>query len=360
MSFSLGLEALTDFQDSDNIVDVCSYEFLDSVMEYISASDEALVIADGMESLCGAYENLCAVCDVLEEHGNSPALEALIGGNFREGFSLEAASSSKEGLWARFIKWLKTLWAKIKAFFAKWFSSSDSMITAMRKRIQEIKNASDIEKVTIKLPEPTAIERVTDVAATKMKNGLKKISANLKNMKNGEVNNADLVQQIDDLSKTDDDMTKTLQNAFNTEAASTVNVTKEKAIEYFNVLIGRLETYKEMKNEIDSITSDLEKASFDVTKDQTSAQKLFEADQAKRNKGKAEADQDHTKWSDLNKDNKSNFKGAAADNAAKASDEYRTNLMKLNSKLTAFITKQTRIALRDASYALSAFKPKKK
>ena len=350
MSFSLGLEALTDFQDSDNIVDVCSYEFLDSVMEYISASDEALVIADGMESLCGAYENLCAVCDVLEEHGNSPALEALIGGNFREGFSLESASSSKEGLWARFIKWLKTLWAKIKAFFAKWFSSSDSMITAMRRRIQEINNAGDVEKVTIDLPEPSAMERMMDDAAQKMNKGLDEVAKELKNMKDGAVTvGSDLSKTIDDLSKADESAADTLKKAFNNTVGTKVTVTKEKAIEYFEVLISRLQTYKNMKNKIDEVTSTIEKESFDLTTKHTSKKEVYKTLVSGSTQTDAEKDEA-----------KKVAKGIAKENAAKASDEFRSRLMKLNSKVTSFITKQTRLALRDASYALSVFKPKKK
>ena len=150
-NFNLGLEALAEQPVVEMTGDILSYEYLDTVMQFNDAAAEAVVIADGIGAIAGAMENLGAICEVLKAHGNSPALEALVGSNFKEGFSLEAAEKAKEGLWARFVKWLKTLWAKIKAMFAHFFVSAKKMKDAVDARIKELQT-KEMKEVSINMP----------------------------------------------------------------------------------------------------------------------------------------------------------------------------------------------------------------
>lgn len=347
MSFNLGLEALADNGKVEVTTDVLSYEFLDTVMQFNAEASEAVVIADGIGSLCSAYENLGAICDVLAEHGNSPALEALVGGNFREGFSIEAASNAKEGLWARFVKWLKTLWAKIKAFFAKFFTSSKAMRTKLRERVQEIKsNGNKIVELTIKVPELSIMERNNEEIKKLL---LAKIEKANESLADGEKISTDDLESFN--AKDDDPLARMVGVA----AGQEVNIDGEKACAILERLDKRLEILESAKAKIDKVADDLEKKSFAITNTKPYATNFKEGDTAEYSKGK-----EKTLTKDEAKATNEAGKKANAELKDKASADYRSRVMRFHSEISKYLSKATKNAIADASYALSAFKAKKK
>ena len=341
MSFNLGLEALAEPQ-AEMTGEVLSYEFLDTVMQFNDEAAEAVVIADGISALCGAYENLGAICDVLQAHGNSPALEALVGGNFREGFSMEAAKEAKDGLWARFVKWLKTLWAKIKAFFAKFFTSSKDMRTKLRARVQEIKNAGDIQEVSIKLPEISIMERNNEEIKRVLLDALKKANESLSDDQKLDVANA---EKMFEGSDTRDPLERIVDAA----AGEVTKVDMNKAIALLEKYEARLSILESVKGEIDKVADRLEKESFSLHKYQ--AIKKGETDNNGNPVSEEERKELNSGIKQYNKD---------LDESGKASDEYRTNVMKYHAQVSKWLSKATKNAISDASHLLSAFKPAKK
>ena len=125
MAINLGLEALV--PATPHSEPTLSYEYLDAVIEYAAASDELTMVFDQFEDILVAVENLAAIHESIVDNGVTPALEALIGGNFANGLSLEAVEASMEaadnasaGFWAK-------LWAAIKQFFIKLFATTKGM-----------------------------------------------------------------------------------------------------------------------------------------------------------------------------------------------------------------------------------------
>lgn len=343
-NFNLGLEALAEQPVVEMTGDILSYEYLDTVMQFNDEANEAVVIADGIGSIAGAMENLSAICDVLASHGNSPALEALVGNNFKEGFSLETASAAKEGLWARFVKWLKTLWAKIKAFFAKFFASSKAMRTKLRERIQAIKNAEGIEKLVVKVPELSVIEYNNNAMKELFANAIKKVNETLAN--------PETAIDTEELAKKTDSGKDPLERMFKVSAGSEVDISAgkgEKAIAMLEKLEQRLVILEAAKAEIDRVADGLEKSSFAITKDQYSAKQVTKA-QAEASGMTAEQ----------RKTTNDNVKRSNAEKKDEASSDYRSRIMKYHSEFSKYLAKATRESIADASYALSAFKPKAK
>ncbi|MBR1988745.1 MAG: hypothetical protein IKA36_06900 [Clostridia bacterium] len=342
--FDLGLEALADQQELEVTGDILSYEYLDTVMQFNDEAAEAVVIADGIGAIASAMENLGAICEVLADHGNSPALEALVGSNFREGFSLEAAGNAKEGLWARFVKWLKTLWAKIKAFFAKFFSSSKAMRTKIRERIQAIKNAGGIEKLVIKVPELSVIEYNNNAMKELFANAIKKVNASL--------NDPDLKIDTEEFTKKTESGKDPLERMLKVAAGSEVEVSAgkgEKAIALLEKLEQRLVVLEAAKAEIDRVADGIEKNSFAITKEQYSNKQVTKA--------QAEA---AGMTAEQRKTTNDNVKRANAEKKDEASGDFRSRVMKYHSEFSKYLAKATRESIADASYALSAFKPKSK
>jgi uncharacterized protein (DUF1499 family) len=354
MSFNLGLEALADHSEFDTTGDVLSYEFLDTVMQFNDEAAEAVVIADGITSLCGAYENLTAICDVLREHGNTPALEALVGGNFREGFSLEAAEAAKEGLWSRFVKWLKTLWAKIKAFFAKFFVSAKKMRTALLQRAKDLRNGT-MEEVSIALPGNAVIKALGDYLklefkqqAEDNKKAIEDLQKNLKKEKS-EVAKIDIKSQIEEretAAKWFADPTK-------------LQIGKAAAIEALEAIAGGITACEVVEGIVNATAALVEHLSF--TRDDRTAAQAYEA--GKNAYGTVEKGQGHGKNGNLNKEDKAhNERAEAFGNLAKetdkylGSDEFRKAVMEANAAISSFLKKATSVLVSWGSRALSTFK----
>lgn len=334
--FDLGLEALADQQDLELTGDILSYEYLDTVMQFHEEAAEAIVIADGIASMMSAMENLGAICEVLETHGNSPALEALVGSNFREGFSLEAAGNAKEGLWARFVKWLKSLWAKIKAFFAKYFSSSKSMVTAIRERVRALKDGQ-MKEIDVTLPKATVMAQLTKIIKDDLMAGLNECAAHVKKLNNSDA----FAGNKFEFSKVAD-AKSFLEKEFGKEGAK-VKVTKTDAIDMLEQIATNLDALNACQRLIDQIADDLNRTSYNTDK-QTVKDNI------------AAAKEEATKAGKSDKEVRAAGREAKAFGEAQGSDEYRKNVMKLHSEVSSFLAKCTRDTLAQGSYALSAFK----
>ena len=153
---NLGLGALVK-KEEEVREEVLSYEYLDTVMMYNEACEELTIVCDQFDQICVAYENLLAISEVIREHGVTPALEALVGGNFVGGFSLEASEEAKEGAWEKIKSFIKTIWQAIKNFFLKFFSTTDGM----RKRLIAFKEKANKEGATVNVDTFTGIKAET-------------------------------------------------------------------------------------------------------------------------------------------------------------------------------------------------------
>ena len=333
--FDLGLEALADQQELEVTGDILSYEYLDTVMQFNDEAAEAVVIADGIGAIASAFENLGAICDVLKEHGNSPALEALVGGNFREGFSLEAAEKAKEGLWARFVKWLKTLWAKIKAFFAKYFVSAEKMSRALKERARELQD-NDMKEVTVSLPSNEVIKAAATFIQTTFKDELKQVADEIKQLKAGKGFGDSAVEKV--MAKRTGDYLQTGLNAFmNPES---INVTKQAAIVSLTLTADCLDALRVCQAAVDGITTVVENLSFSA--DNETAEAIGkDVKNAAGGKGKQAA-----------------AAGKLAEEGVKAfgSDGFREALMKGNKNVTSFLSSMSRKLVAYGSMQLSTFK----
>lgn len=129
---NLGLEALG-IQNENT--EVLSYEYLDAVIEYSDACDEMNIVFDQFDTVLRAAQNLEAVKDVIAAQGVTPALEALVGGNFKNGLSLEAIEASMEAADGAIVGFIKKIWSAIKQFLLKFFSSTKGM----RERLQNFR-----------------------------------------------------------------------------------------------------------------------------------------------------------------------------------------------------------------------------
>ena len=332
--FDLGLEALADQQGLEMTGDILSYEYLDTVMQFNDEAAEAVVIADGIGAIASAMENLGAICDVLKEHGNSPALEALVGGNFREGFSLEAAEKAKEGLWARFVKWLKTLWAKIKAFFAKYFVSAEKMSRALKERARELQD-NDMKEVTVSIPSNEVIKAAASFIQTTFKDELKQVADEIKQLKSGKVGDS-AIEKV--MAKRTGDYLQTGLNAFmNPES---INITKQAAIVSLNLTADCLDALKVCQAAVDGITTVVENLSFSAD-NETAEAVGKDVKEAAGGKGKQAA-----------------AAGKLAEEGVKAfgSDGFREALMKGNRNVTSFLSSMSRKLVAYGSMQLSTFK----
>ena len=334
--FDLGLEALTE-RDNFGTGDILSYEYLDTVMQFNDEASDAVVIADGITSLCSAYENLGAICDVLATHGNSPALEALVGDNFREGFSLEAAEKAKEGLWSRFVKWLKTLWAKIKAFFAKYFVSAEKMSRALKERARELQD-SDMKEVTVSLPSNEVLKAAASFIQTTFKDELKQVGDEIKQMKAGKIGDS-AIEKV--MAKRTGDYLQTGLNAF--MSPDSINITKQAAIVSLNLTANCLDALRVCQAAVDGITTVVENLSFSA--DNETAEAIGkDVKEAAGGKGK-----------------QANAAGKLAEEGVKAfgSDGFREALMKGNKNVTSFLSSMSRKLVAYGSMQLSTFKVSK-
>jgi hypothetical protein len=143
---NLGLEALGIKEEKPEVL---SYEYLDAVIEYSDACDEMNIVFDQFDTVLRAAQNLEAVKDVIAAQGVTPALEALVGGNFKGGLSLEAIEASMEAADGAIIGFIKKIWAAIKQFFLKLFST----VKGMRERLEKFAgeaNAADAEVTCMK------------------------------------------------------------------------------------------------------------------------------------------------------------------------------------------------------------------
>lgn len=140
---NLGLEALGIKKEQDQ--QVLSYEYLDAIIEYSDACDEMNIVFDQFESVLRAAQNLEAVKDVIAAQGVTPALEALVGGNFKDGLSLESIEASMEAADGAIVGFIKKIWAAIKQFFLKLFSS----VKGMRERLEKFAAAAKAEDAEV-------------------------------------------------------------------------------------------------------------------------------------------------------------------------------------------------------------------
>ena len=143
---NLGLEALGIKEEKPEVL---SYEYLDAVIEYSDACDEMNIVFDQFDTVLRAAQNLEAVKDVIAAQGVTPALEALVGGNFKDGLSLEAIEASMEAADGAIVGFIKKIWAAIKQFFLKLFSTVKGMRERLEKFAGEAK-ASDAEVTCMK------------------------------------------------------------------------------------------------------------------------------------------------------------------------------------------------------------------
>lgn len=323
MSFSLGLEALAEKPELEMTGDILSYEYLDTVIQFHDEAAEAVVIADGIGALCSTFENLGAVCDVLKEHGNTPALEALVGGNFREGFSLENAEKAQDGLWARFVKWLKSLWAKIKAFFAKFFVSAEKMEKALRARCTELAN-NEMAEVSVSLPKPDALAGINSDIINEINRVMQFCQKDIDGLAVGKLSEAS--GDLDMLEK------------YFGEVGQTVTVDKAAAIDLMTKIADHLKALSTVQKSVDSIANKLENASLKVTdEDVENARK--EAQGKSRSAAAQQAGED-----------------AATKVKYLGSKDRRAEIMKRHSEATKLLKKATVKAIREGSLCLSSFK----
>lgn len=143
---NLGLEALGIKEEKPEVL---SYEYLDAVIEYSDACDEMNIVFDQFDTVLRAAQNLEAVKDVIAAQGVTPALEALVGGNFKDGLSLEAIEASMEAADGAIVGFIKKIWAAIKQFFLKLFSTVKGMRERLEKFAGEAK-AADAEVTCMK------------------------------------------------------------------------------------------------------------------------------------------------------------------------------------------------------------------
>lgn len=124
-ALNLGLECLA--PKAEQNANVLSYEYLDAVFEYSASCEELTVVCDQFDTLLRAAQNLQAVSDVIKEQGVTPALEALIGENFKSGLSAEAVTASLESVGEKIKEFCIKVWQAIKEFFLKFFTSTKGM-----------------------------------------------------------------------------------------------------------------------------------------------------------------------------------------------------------------------------------------
>ena len=122
---NLGLEAIGIRNEKSEVL---SYEYLDAVIEYSDACDELNVVFDQFDTILRAAQNLEAVRDVIVSQGVTPALEALVGGNFKDGLSQEAVEASMEAAGEAIKNFFVKIWQAIKNFFMKMFVTSKGMV----------------------------------------------------------------------------------------------------------------------------------------------------------------------------------------------------------------------------------------
>lgn len=134
---NLGLEALGIQSEKQ----VLSYEYLDAVIEYSDACDEMNIVFDQFDTVLRAAQNLEAVRDVIASQGITPALEALVGGNFKDGFSAEAVEASLEAAGEALKNFFVKIWQAIKTFFTKLFVSAKGMVERLDAWLEKAKTA---------------------------------------------------------------------------------------------------------------------------------------------------------------------------------------------------------------------------
>lgn len=150
---NLGLESLIDSK-TENEAKVLSYEYLDAVFEYSAASEELTVVFNQFDSVIRAAENLKAVSDVIATQGVTPALEALVGENFKRGLSAESVSASLESVGEAIKNFCLKIWQAIKQFFLKFFTSTKGM----RERLLKFKQAAAEAGAELEAKEFTGIK----------------------------------------------------------------------------------------------------------------------------------------------------------------------------------------------------------
>ncbi len=121
MGLNLSLEALlvTDIDDAS----VINEDFVDAIYMYNQSSENLTAAFATLDALCGVYEQLQSITDVLKEHPTSPGMEALLGGNFVGGLSLEAAEEAVVKTENKVKTFFVKVWQAIKEFFISLFSS---------------------------------------------------------------------------------------------------------------------------------------------------------------------------------------------------------------------------------------------
>ena len=138
---NLGLGALVKQEAS---AEELSYDYLDTVMLYNEACEELTIVCDQFDQICVAYENLIAISEVIREHGVTPALESLVGGNFANGLTLEASMEAEKGALEKIKDFLVKVWEAIKNFFTRFFTSTFGLNARLENRIKELEAAKEI------------------------------------------------------------------------------------------------------------------------------------------------------------------------------------------------------------------------
>lgn len=322
MAMDLGLESLVDNKpaiaiDSDSI----SYEDLNTVLEFSDAANEALIVSNDLEGVVIAIQNVTAVSDVVAKYGVTDALKDLVGENFKtEDISTEAAAA-KEGLWARFVKFLKMLWAKIKAFFAQFFVGAKKMASALRARVAELRKGK-MEPITVKLPGADVIKGLFAFFKMQCPGAVEEIKKSIENMKKGKDPDGNK-QSSATLAVLFKRMGEVAEQGLNTyENPDNVELSKEACCIHMELIADLLDILCALKGGIEAVASAVNAMS-------ERAEAAFAADMGK---------------------------GAKAAVDYVGSDDFRKQIANCSSMLVKILNRATRKTVAYGSLCLSTFK----